>query len=131
MEHPPPLLVTSVALQGNVDVASTPCGSLWSLQEQGLESCALGKLCCCELLLGVYPGPLYCVEVEVKGKVNSEESSLCLPLAFETLPTCAIEHVHVAYTGGKLWVRKTSLCSEKKELYYGITVVNFLLLLTF
>lgn len=46
---------------GTVDVASKPCGSLWSLEEQGLESCALGKLCCCELLpLGVYPGSLLC-----------------------------------------------------------------------
>lgn len=68
------------------------------------------------------------MEVEVKGKVNSEKSSLCLPLAFETLSTCAIEHVCVACTGGKLCVRKTSLCSEKNELYYGITVANFLLL---
>lgn len=71
------------------------------------------------------------VEVEVKGKVNSEESSLCLSLALETLSKCAIEHVHVSYTDGKLWVRKTSLCSEKNEFYYGITIANFLLLLTF
>lgn len=70
------------------------------------------------------------MEVEVKGKINSEES-LGLSLAFETLSTCAIEHVHVAYTGGKLWVRKTSLCSEKNGFCYGITVANFLLLLTF
>lgn len=68
-----------------------------------------------------------CLEVEVKGNVNSEESSFCLPLALETLSTCAIEHV--ACAGGKLWVRKTSLCSEKNEFYHGVTVANFLLVL--
>lgn len=49
---PPPPLVTSVALQGNVDVAGKPCGSLRGSQDQGPESCASGKLCCCELLPG-------------------------------------------------------------------------------
>lgn len=65
--------------------------------------------------LGICPGPLLCG----------------FSLVFETLSTCAIEHVHVAYTDGKLWVRKTSLCSKKNEFYYGITVANFLLLKTF
>lgn len=55
---PPPLLVTSVALQGEVDVASKPCGSLRSSQEQALGSCALGKFSCCEPLPGCLPWSL-------------------------------------------------------------------------
>lgn len=97
------MLVTSVALQGEVDVTRKPCGSLQSSQDLSWILC-LERFCCSEPLLGCLSWSL-----AVKGKVNGEGTCFCFPLPWETVSTCAGERV--LCTGEELCGEgKTSLC---------------------